>query len=91
MDTYDKICFNQTSFDLYDKFIQEAISILISIKMLEEKEMYEDCIIMLNDLDYARDEFSTKIASIIKEPFEDVREILNETITTTKIEVNRDE
>ena len=81
---YDKICFNMNSFDLYDKFMAECIATHMTVNHLEEVEMYEDCQIMLDELNYLRDEFSDKISDIINEPYTDVQILLNEVITTTK-------
>lgn len=84
MTLYDKVCFDMKSFDLYDKFIAECIATHMTVQRLEDNEMYEDCQIMLDELNYLRDEFSDKISDIIDEPYSEVQTLLNEVITTTK-------
>ena len=81
---YDKVCFDMKSFDLYDKFLAECIATHMTVKHLEDNEMYEDCQIMIDELNQLRDEFSDKICTIIDEPYTEVQTLLNEVIMTTK-------
>jgi len=81
---YDKICFDMTTFDLYDKFLSECLATHMTVKHLEDVEKYEDCKIMLDELEHSRDEFTDMICDIIDEPFTEVQAFLNNVITTAK-------
>jgi predicted translin family RNA/ssDNA-binding protein len=80
----DKIYSNVIVFDYYDKFIQKLIDNLIDLKFEEDKENYEECIIINNNINKLISNAIKYVITNTELENDDVVEIINDTIKELK-------
>ena len=80
----DKIYSNVIVFDYYDKFIQKLIDNLIDLKFEEDKENYEECIIINNNINKLINNAIKYVITNTELENDDVVEIINDTIKELK-------